>query len=657
MASTQDIGKHRSFLRFARGIREKFGSTGQSKKQKKIPGLLPSHTRSSTAPAFSGVEAVTSNYSQSGRESQTALATTLPASPPPSDLWQEALQKARESNDWKEHQEEYDEAIRECQAHNQKLLHKQGGGTTTDLADAILARLSSLHKQHDDTRWAYAKADGETIYFRDVVFRIMQWVKVFKDPGNLLADLDPTKAASVVWGLVQFFVERSIAYGETRDLALDQEPIANLISRYALVEKFYLRKRPGTSIETVEPIKEKVVELYSAVLLYQLDVYRFWKQGKITHGIQSLVPHKLKDLSNAIQQRSTQVESALRLNDRELLGSIFDNVQLKEPIANIGGQLQQILDIVTILQEEKYSKVLDWVSPVRHLDQHRTIRPMEGTGQWLLGHPQFMDWRQSHHSGLFWLRGKMGAGKTNLVSSLVSHLLDASPKNGERIAFFYVDEANRASEAKSAQLILNSLLKQLCTGGAKTFVKGVVDRYNDLQTASSSPDREDCISLLVGIVKQSRQTNIIIDGIDELGVDDDRNELLQTSKKVADESSPTGVKIFISSRDHVNISTLMDEIWQVRWELLIDQQNQQDIDRFITSRVRTLEKSLFLSSPIPEDVKNEVESTLKQRASGMFLWVHLSLEYLRRIKAKEPDTFVAKLQAVPPTPKASILNS
>ncbi|RAK76368.1 uncharacterized protein BO72DRAFT_132848 [Aspergillus fijiensis CBS 313.89] len=35
----------------------------------------------------------------------------------------------------------------------------------------------------------------------------------------------------------------------------------------------------------------------------------------------------------------------------------------------------------------------------------------------------------------------------------------------------------------------------------------------------------------------------------------------------------------------------------------------------------------------------------------MFLWVHLSLEYLRRIKAKEPDTFVAKLKAVPPDTK------
>ncbi|PYH88765.1 hypothetical protein BO71DRAFT_127059 [Aspergillus ellipticus CBS 707.79] len=247
--------------------------------------------------------------------------------------------------------------------------------------------------------------------------------------------LGPHQGASVVWGFVQFFVERSITYGETHDLALDQEPVANLISRYALVEKFYLNSTPRPPTETYEAVKKTIIELYSAILLYQLATYKFWQQGKITHGIQSLVPHKLKNLSNAIQERSTQVDLALHSSDRELLLNIFENVQLKEPIAQVGCQLQQVLDIVTNLEEKKYSDVLEWVSPIRYLDHHNMIKPMDGTGQWLLEDPECVDWRQSQHSGLFWLRGKIGAGKTNLVSTLISHLLDSSPDD-QANAFF-----------------------------------------------------------------------------------------------------------------------------------------------------------------------------------------------------------------------------
>ncbi|KAL3472714.1 hypothetical protein BJX99DRAFT_262032 [Aspergillus californicus] len=602
----------------------------------------------STPHSLLGSETISDTRYQS---SQVSLETTPTISfppPPPPDLWQEALEKARQSPDWKDNQNSYDDAVQKSQELNESLLRNTNDAKDSSLANAIATHLDSLQEQNKEKQWAYRKIDGETVYFRDVVSRIVRWVGVFKDPGNSLAVLDPTKAASLVWGFLQFFVERAISYGETRDMALDQEPIANLISRHALIEKSYLNSTtttPGALTEAHEAVKAKIIDLYATILLYQLAVYKFWQQGRITHGIQSLVPHKLQELSKEIQKKSAEVDSVLHLSDRQLLQDIFENAQLKEPIAEIGCQLQQVIDIVSNFEGSKYSDVLEWVSPIRHLDHHQMIKPMTGTGQWLLEHPNCMDWRQSQHSGLFWLRGKMGAGKTNLVSTLISNLIDSNQNGQEHVAFFYIDNANRPGEAKSAGFILNALLKQLTIQGGNGLMQPVVAKYDQLHN-SSSLHQEDCIALITSIVKEHRQTNLVIDAIDELKNDDVRTELLESLKQVVDSSDSAVVKIFISSRDQVNIATIMDETWNSRREIVVGERNHQDIGRFITDRVQILEKSL--SRPIPDQVRRDMESLLRERANGMFLWVHLSLEYLRKIKAKNPDTFVAKLQSAPP---------
>lgn len=71
-------------------------------------------------------------------------------------------------------------------------------------------------KSHQEV---YESAKGEKIYLRDVITRIVRWIGVFKDPGNQLASPDPTKAASCVWGFVQFFVKVRMIAGRNWEMA------------------------------------------------------------------------------------------------------------------------------------------------------------------------------------------------------------------------------------------------------------------------------------------------------------------------------------------------------------------------------------------------------------------------------------------------------
>ncbi|TEY63686.1 hypothetical protein BOTCAL_0152g00030 [Botryotinia calthae] len=621
--------------RFARSIRDKFKL---SDKKKPKPSQKKTHALTTSTVASKKRDEIDQNVTTANEVRSLKLKAEL-------DLWQEALDKAQQSTDWKSHKEQYDEALLECQGNNQNILNKSSAENkkSTSLVDAISEHLISLQEKVLERQWEYKRSSGdESFYFRDVINRIVQWVKVFKDPGNQLAALDPTKAAALVWGFVQFFVERAVVCNEIRDMAIDQEPIANLITRYALIENLYLNSMSGTLDEVDEAVKCKIVSLYTAVILYQMAIYNFWKQGKITHGIQSLVPNKLKEMSSLIQKKSAEVEKTLLSSDRKVLLRLLEEINLKieKPIAEIGSQMQQVLHVAMNIDNDRYSKVLNWVSPILHMDHHQEYKPLSGTGEWILDHSDWNKWRQSQDSRLFWLRGKMGAGKFIIIS----HLLKICTNDQERTAFFYINNTRRAEHTKSAETILRSLLKQLTIQSNKLLLQPVVTKYDKLRDVSSL-HKEDCITLLTDIMSEFRQTNIIIDGLDELEDDDVRKDLLVSLKQIINGLQGAVVKIFISSRDHVNIHDLLHKTFPRCTEIIVAKNNYEDIKRFITSRVQDVED--MLPKPIPEDIKRDMESILEKRSDGMFLWVHLSLKYLIQMKAKSPATFVEDLKSVP----------
>ncbi|CAG8107710.1 unnamed protein product [Penicillium salamii] len=175
-------------------------------------------------------------------------------------------------------------------------------------------------------------------------------------------------------------------------------------------------------------------------------------------------------------------------------------------------------------------------------------------------------------------------------------------------------------------------------------MQSVVAKFDQLHDHSSL-HQEDCIALIIGIVKEFRKTNIVIDALDELEDGEIQADLLAALKQVVDRSESALVKIFISSRDHVGITTIMDMTWNTRKEIIIGENNHEDIERFIATRVQLLDNPP--SRSIPDSVKRDVELVLKERANGMFLWVTLSLDYLRKLKVKNPDTFVDKLNSAP----------
>lgn len=68
---------------------------------------------------------------------------------------------------------------------------------------------------------------------------------------------------------------------------------------------------------------------------------------------------------------------------------------------------------------EKRANVLEWLSDVPYQDHHKLSqgRRQEGTGQWLLQHDKFDNWRKSSQS-MLWFRGN--GEKTSFKSIMKS---------------------------------------------------------------------------------------------------------------------------------------------------------------------------------------------------------------------------------------------
>lgn len=67
---------------------------------------------------------------------------------------------------------------------------------------------------------------------------------------------------------------------ETRDFALDQEPISRIITRYAIVEDLYLSENSPKLRATKTELKSGIIQLYTTVLTFQAEVIKYLNQNK-----------------------------------------------------------------------------------------------------------------------------------------------------------------------------------------------------------------------------------------------------------------------------------------------------------------------------------------------------------------------------------------
>lgn len=195
---------------------------------------------------------------------------------------------------------------------------------------------------------------------------------------------------------------------------------------------------------------------------------------------------------------------------------------------------------------------------------------------------------------------------------------------------------------------MQAIVKQLSIGFPglpKPVVAGYRRRHRQ-GLASGSLEFQESYDLLVSLLELYPQTTIIIDALDESD-SVKRGQILEVLTKIIHTTTTTLVKIFISSRDDIDIKLKLERLPNLYIQA---QDNSEDIERFIHREMEGLISSQL--SNLSDRSKTQIISTLVKKSNGMqvvspcleiafinlnprFQWASLQIKHLEGMRFEE----------------------
>ncbi|ENH69384.1 hypothetical protein FOC1_g10011735 [Fusarium oxysporum f. sp. cubense race 1] len=260
--------------------------------------------------------------------------------------------------------------------------------------------------------------------------------------------------------------------------------------------------------------------------------------------------------------------------------------------------------------------------------------PHYQTLQWALDSPsdyiQWDDlntWLQSA-SGLYWVSGKAGSGKSTLMKYLdrhdKTHALIRTWANGSELIFasFFFYALGR-SEQKSQSGLLRSLLYQILEREPSATESALPHMWREacysqqsFQNIEVPPVAEMTAALrdLCPKVHADKKIFFLIDGIDEYEGKD-----LDIARFISELESFPNVKILVSSRPHPAFFTAFSQKPMMRLQDL----TKHDVATYVDDTVASHPYMVTLSKLSPFET-GAITQKLVKKASGVFLWIVLA---------------------------------
>lgn len=198
------------------------------------------------------------------------------------------------------------------------------------------------------------------------------------------------------------------------------EKVTSLIARCQIYEALYLEKEQSEQEEwrpVVSNLNSALVTLYATVLSFLASAIRAYNQGIISRTLCTILNpvevigfiDKCQTLENNV---AVEVDNCERIHTRRIHASSEEQIQsLKQILADLQTPILRTDSRVAALGEKLDSSerliMLEWISDIRYEENHffasqgRTDR----TGEWLLRHGRYREWRASSASVILWLHG------------------------------------------------------------------------------------------------------------------------------------------------------------------------------------------------------------------------------------------------------------
>jgi hypothetical protein len=206
-----------------------------------------------------------------------------------------------------------------------------------------------------------------------------------------------------------------------------------------------------------------------------------------------------------------------------------------------------------------------------------------------------------------------GSGKSILSSSVIKHLQEAhDPKPSAALAYFYFSFSD--IKKQNVDGMLASLIKQI---GSRQPNKQLLERLGEYMAKEQRPDTKTLREIFVSSLAGFSDVHVVIDGLDECPVLNDRRERLLESLDYILANAPDSLHVFITSRKEQDIDTHirahLTAPCKVEIDLLAHRDIlNRDIRHYIDSRLATKKFKFW-----PENIKMEARESLFTKADCM----------------------------------------
>lgn len=502
---------------------------------------------------------------------------------------------------------------------------------------------------------------GREIILQDVASKIISSIRAFISIGDVVVSFDPVHAA-LPWAGVRSLLQITIAGDEQMGALLAGiEKVAYLLSRCKVYELLYLQKMPPDqedSKQATQNLRVTMVSLYAGILGFLAKASMLYSKGTIgrtVHGILKPLEIEgfLKDFQSLEERLGQEVSNCERVYYRNVQKDSSEVVKgLQRILMSLAAPVLQVESHVSELYEKMESaeraQVLMWISPIPHEKAHLNARHnrTQDTGKWLLNHSLYLQWKESSTSGILWLHGMPGTGKSKLVSSVVDDLRSTvrHATNNGALAFFYCNR--NQNELRDPASVFPSFVRQLSIIPNSNLVqKSIVQLYKEKQQdgfSSGTMELEESIEVLSNLTRLIPRTTLVIDALDEC-YPESRGSLVNILHDLMSKS-PNPLKVFISSRPDRDL----DYRFKGGPNLEIRAtDNRSDIEAFIDDRIANSEP--LWQGKIGTATKALVRNRLVEKSGGMFQWVKLQMDFL--LTMLNEDDILERLRTLPPTTK------
>ncbi|CAI6270740.1 unnamed protein product [Periconia digitata] len=470
----------------------------------------------------------------------------------------------------------------------------------------------------------------------------------------------PNQIAALVWGGIKLVLLTSLNFVEYFDkLSKTVAQFSNYCPRLSEYEKLF-----PTSVRLQQALADfyaVVVQFCSKALgvIQEKGIKRYsksiWKSFKVDFKeVEENISEAKNEVTEELQLASEQEAASFRrlLTAEADESRAFRVTQTTDIQENRAFRSEQKLErqrinarqIQKILAKEERNKIrllrripnYDYAASLRRAQRQRCA----GTSSWLPHKAEFRKWINGAGPKHLWCYGIPGCGKTILVASVVDHLRMTFPGQKETVVIYYFFDTLNKKSLELSTFLRCVLHQALHLENLSPVVERRLESLFDSRMDQLEPSTSELEQLFLHSCGQFKRAFIVIDGLDEVSEDEQRN--VKSFLKEVQKTNSARILAFTHaamnmsqvftycSRLHVTAKDLKDDV-----EIFIDSQ----IDRYSQGE-------LSACSPSVLDI---IKRKLIADAEGMFLWVALQFKALLDVCEEDgtPDRIPDLLETLP----------